>query len=274
MYRAGSVARLVFYSIEFAGQVMATEMGLMMSAQIDPISRTNSTPVGIALFYIGLLLFLFSGSHHLVFAAFLRSFDIAPIGMLKFSHDMAELFVSSTGKIFLVGVQMAAPLMAVNFIVTFTFAVLGKAAPGINVFTESFSVRILAGLANVGIIQRVLQNLLREGIPIKNLPVILECIADFAPLSKNPDDLSEQSAQAPEDLFRRRLRERRRGGQGGDPRSEAGATLGHESPGPTNCASPSSASSSRRCQSSSCFPTRNCLRRPKSRASRSSATPS
>jgi flagellar biosynthesis protein FlhA len=50
---------------------------------------------------------------------------------------------------------------------------------------------------NIGIIQRVLQNLLREGIAILNLPLILECLADFAPLTKNPDDLSE--------LARRRL---------------------------------------------------------------------
>jgi flagellar biosynthesis protein FlhA len=51
---------------------------------------------------------------------------------------------------------------------------------------------LLPDLVNIGIIQRVLQNLLREQISIKNLTVILECIADFAALTKNPDDLSEQ----------------------------------------------------------------------------------
>ncbi len=51
---------------------------------------------------------------------------------------------------------------------------------------------LIPDLVSVGIIQRVLQNLLREGVSIKNLAVIMECIADFAPHSKNPDDLSEQ----------------------------------------------------------------------------------
>lgn len=147
----GFALRLIFYSIEFAGQIMSTEMGLVMSAQIDPISRNNSTPIGVALFYLGSLLFLISGCHHLVFAAFLRSFEIAPVGQVAFTHNVAELFVSSTGSIFLVAVQMGAPLMAVNFIVTLTFAILGKAAPSINVFTESFAVRILAGLALLGL---------------------------------------------------------------------------------------------------------------------------
>ncbi len=56
---------------------------------------------------------------------------------------------------------------------------------------------LLPDLVNIGIIQRVLQNLLRENIAILNLPLVLEGIADFASLSKNPDDLSE--------LVRRRI---------------------------------------------------------------------
>lgn len=56
---------------------------------------------------------------------------------------------------------------------------------------------LLPDLVNLGLIQRVLQNLLREGVPVLGLPVILECIADFASSTKNPDDLSE--------LVRRRL---------------------------------------------------------------------
>jgi flagellar biosynthesis protein FlhA len=51
---------------------------------------------------------------------------------------------------------------------------------------------LLPDLVNLGIIQRVLQNLLREGVQIKNLPLILETLADYAPVTKNPDELSEQ----------------------------------------------------------------------------------
>lgn len=52
---------------------------------------------------------------------------------------------------------------------------------------------LLPDLVNVGIIQRTLQNLLRERIPIKNLTIVLETIADMAAITKNPDDLSEQA---------------------------------------------------------------------------------
>ena len=52
---------------------------------------------------------------------------------------------------------------------------------------------LLPDLVNVGVIQRTLQNLLRERVSIKNLTIILETIADMASVTKNPDDLSEQA---------------------------------------------------------------------------------
>jgi flagellar biosynthesis protein FlhA len=50
---------------------------------------------------------------------------------------------------------------------------------------------LLPDLVSVGIIHRVFQNLLKEGVSIRNLTLILEAIGDFASVSKNPDDLSE-----------------------------------------------------------------------------------
>ena len=50
---------------------------------------------------------------------------------------------------------------------------------------------VVPGLVGLGVIQKVLQNLLEERIPIKDLPTILETIGDFAPSSKEPDILTE-----------------------------------------------------------------------------------
>lgn len=50
---------------------------------------------------------------------------------------------------------------------------------------------------NIGIIQKVLQNLLKENISIRNMVTILEAIADFARTSnQNPDILTEYVRQA------------------------------------------------------------------------------
>lgn len=55
---------------------------------------------------------------------------------------------------------------------------------------------LVPALLNVGQIQRILQNLLSEGISIRNLASILEKVSDYAGVTKNPDELSEYARRA------------------------------------------------------------------------------
>ena len=58
--------------------------------------------------------------------------------------------VGHTSRIFVVALQIAAPTLAVSFIVTLVFSVLSRAVPQMNVFILSFSFRIAGGLAVFG----------------------------------------------------------------------------------------------------------------------------
>lgn len=50
---------------------------------------------------------------------------------------------------------------------------------------------LIPGLLGVGTVQKVLQNLLAEKVPLKDLVYILEVLADFAPQTKDPELLTE-----------------------------------------------------------------------------------
>jgi flagellar biosynthesis protein FlhA len=54
---------------------------------------------------------------------------------------------------------------------------------------------LIPNLMAAGEVQRVLQNLLKERIPVRNLPAILEAIADHCRLTKDADALSEYVRQ-------------------------------------------------------------------------------
>ncbi len=55
---------------------------------------------------------------------------------------------------------------------------------------------VMGKTSSAGPIQRVLQNLLKERIPIKDLPTILETISDYWSLTKDSDILSEYARRA------------------------------------------------------------------------------
>jgi flagellar biosynthetic protein FliR len=59
--------------------------------------------------------------------------------------------MSRTSQVFVLGLLMAAPVMAVSFLVNLVFSVLGRAVPQMNVFGESLAFRILGGMAVFGL---------------------------------------------------------------------------------------------------------------------------
>lgn len=54
---------------------------------------------------------------------------------------------------------------------------------------------LVPSLLSLGIVQKVLQNLLKERISIRDLLTIVETLADYAPMSKDPDLLTEYVRQ-------------------------------------------------------------------------------
>jgi flagellar biosynthesis protein FlhA len=55
---------------------------------------------------------------------------------------------------------------------------------------------LVPNLLTIGEVQKVLQNLLREGVPIRNMVTILETLADTATITRDPDYLTEYVREA------------------------------------------------------------------------------
>lgn len=168
----GISIRAFFAIIEVAGQLISRNIGLMMAQQFDPASGGNSNIVGVLLFYFATILFFMIGGHHQVILSLAKSFEI--IGIAKESIVVGNLQSISLilSQVFALGVSISAPFIAVNFIITLGFGVLGKVAPKINVMLMSFSFRIVGGLAIFMITANLIFNFLlhyAEEIPISML---------------------------------------------------------------------------------------------------------
>ena len=139
------MVRMVFFAVELAGFLISYEIGLMASNSVNPLLGSTDATLTSLFYYFSLLIFFVVGVHLDVMRAFVLSFEILPIGeFLLRSNPMVE-YVREVSNVFVLGVLMAAPFIALNFIVNISFAVLGKAVPKMNVFITSFSVRIMCG---------------------------------------------------------------------------------------------------------------------------------
>jgi flagellar biosynthesis protein FliR len=141
----GFVGRTVFAVAELAGRLISNEVGVVASPGIDaPRPDQEPLPTFIAAF-AGVMFFAL-GAHELVLAAFARSFDLAPAGAAAFSPVAGGTMVRATSQLIELGLRIAAPFIALNFVVTLGFAILGRAAPKMNVFVVSLSMRAVVGL--------------------------------------------------------------------------------------------------------------------------------
>jgi len=173
----GFFSRLLFFGLEIAGVVIAFQMGLQVSNSINPVSETQTQTPGTILHYLGALIFLSLDLHHWTLMGFYRSFELVPFGTAEIPEGLLHHVVSRTGDLFNLALLLAAPTLAVALIITFIFAILGRAVPQMNVFGESFAVRTLAGLGVFGL---TISLMARHIITFLNtLPNDLETVIQF-----------------------------------------------------------------------------------------------
>ena len=145
----GFVGRMAFYATEMAGRVIATEVGLTATPGIEAPTASNE-PFASLLHRFAVILYFLFGAHLLAIGAFARSFAFAPPGLAGLNTAAADQLIAITAKTFSVGVQLAAPFIAMNYLLTFAFGLLGRTVPKVNVFVLSMGARSLAGLALLG----------------------------------------------------------------------------------------------------------------------------
>ncbi|RJP58521.1 MAG: flagellar biosynthetic protein FliR [Candidatus Auribacter fodinae] len=155
-FTLGFAANALLSVVQFAGSFMGRNMGFSEGSLIDPLFDEPIDPIGQYQFIIFMLIFLMLNGHHFLIKLISQSFEVAPIGGFQMTGPLLKKLVMTVGKIFVLGLQYAAPIMAFILITSFAFGIIGRAVPDMNLLILLLPIKIFIGLVGMVIIFPVL----------------------------------------------------------------------------------------------------------------------
>ncbi len=148
----GFTAMLIFLAIQFAGHLIDIVTGMQMASVFDPATSAQQSLFGQFQYILALLLFLAFNGHHFIIHALYQSYSLIPIGSLSFSGGDPLIFMKIVGTSFSVGLQLAAPIMAMLFLIDFSLGIIAKGVPQMNVFVTGMPIKSLVGIMGLFIV--------------------------------------------------------------------------------------------------------------------------
>lgn len=141
----GTVLQMVFDAMVVAGQTAAMSMGLGFAFMIDS-QRGVSVPV-LSQFFLVLttLVFLAIDGHLALIDLLADSFVTMPVGDAGVLRDGIWATALWGSKLFAGAMLVALPAVAALLVVNFSFGVMSRAAPTLNLFAVGFPVTLTLG---------------------------------------------------------------------------------------------------------------------------------
>jgi flagellar biosynthetic protein FliR len=142
----GLAAALVIAGAEFAGELATTTIGLSGAAIFDPVNNTQSGVFSSLMQLFALTLLLIGGGHVLMLKAVAMSFVTMPLGAPVALDQGFLALVKAASTIFATGLQFASPVIAAILLSNVALAILGRAAPQLQIMSIAFPLQIGIGL--------------------------------------------------------------------------------------------------------------------------------
>jgi flagellar biosynthetic protein FliR len=142
----GFAVRLVFASVEFAGELIGLQMGLNFAGFFDPLSAASATASSRFFGTMVSWLFIVANGHLLVIAALAHSFTAFPVGPEPFAFLHQVQPQRWGAEIFSTGLWIALPLVTMLLFVNLVLGAISRVAPQMNIFAVGFPVTLGVGL--------------------------------------------------------------------------------------------------------------------------------
>ena len=163
----GFGANICLSILNLAGKLADMEIGLSMVQIFDPMTRDQSGFMGSIYTYSIMLILLVTNMHHYIIRAFLESYELIPIGGVKFSSEkIVETVCIFLANYISIAFRFCLPIVAAIMLLNSLLGVLAKTSPQMNMFAVGIQLKIFVGftviIATIGLLPAVSEFLFRE----------------------------------------------------------------------------------------------------------------
>ena len=145
------IARLIFTAVEYGGTVIGFQMGFAAANVFDPQNQRQISLVSQFQNVFAIFIFLAIGGHHVFLKAAVHSYNILPPGGIDLSGEAVPYLMELSSRMFSLGVQFSAPVLAVLLLSGLILGILARTFPQGNVFMLSFPLNIGISFTVIGL---------------------------------------------------------------------------------------------------------------------------
>lgn len=145
----GFAVRIVFASVELAGELIGLQMGLNFAAFFDPANNTQTSAVSRFFGHMAILLFVVVNGHLMVLMAVIKSFEAFPVDG-NFLDAVQKIRLHELGgDLFASALWIALPMIGFLLFVNLTLGIISRVAPQMNIYAVGFPVTLATGLIGI-----------------------------------------------------------------------------------------------------------------------------
>jgi flagellar biosynthetic protein FliR len=121
------------------------QLGFSLASLIDPMTNIETPVITILYQMFALLIFLQLNVHHWLLRILVRSFTYVPVGSGVANLLVTRELLRFVGAMWLIGVQIAAPVVFATILVDVTVGFVSKASPQLPAMVLGISIKNLMG---------------------------------------------------------------------------------------------------------------------------------
>lgn len=157
--------RVLVAAAEFGGHLAGFQLGFTYANLVDPQSGVRNGVLSALYGTMAIVVFFAINAHHDLLRGLVRSYEVLPIGPGHVGEGLATVVTRLLGLVFVVGAQLAAPIVIVLLIVEIALGLLSRTAPMLNLMAQGFPIRLLVGLLALAAMVHIVPGVLVNAAP-------------------------------------------------------------------------------------------------------------